>query len=102
MIPDFKTYLKESVWMDIHKQSTGDIERKEDNINNLSQDELFDYLKVHYVTTKYEIDNDHKLIDKENGVSVPFAIPYEASNYGYSISMTFKKKTEKLSHSIVN
>jgi len=30
MIPDFKTYLKESVWSDIHKRSNGEQIRKED------------------------------------------------------------------------
>lgn len=91
MIPDFKTYLKESVWGDVRRRAEGQSIRREDDINNLSQDELFNYLKAHYITTKYEIDNDHKPIDKENGVSVPFAIPYEASNHGYGIYMDFKK-----------
>lgn len=30
MIPDFKTYIKESVWSDIHKRSNGEIIRQED------------------------------------------------------------------------
>ena len=48
MIPDFKTYLKESVWMDIHRRSNGDQERKEDDINNLDLDEFYQYLKSRY------------------------------------------------------
>ena len=31
MIPDFKTYLKESTWNDIRKQSAGTVDRKEDD-----------------------------------------------------------------------
>ena len=45
-----KPYLKlnESVWMDIHKQSTGDIDRKEDDINNFSPNEFWEYLREIY------------------------------------------------------
>ena len=32
MIPDFKTYIKESIWSDIQDRSSGKIERKEDEI----------------------------------------------------------------------
>ena len=35
MIPDFKTYIGESVWADIHKRSTGSKERKEDEFGNI-------------------------------------------------------------------
>ena len=32
MIPDFKTYIGESIWSDIQDRSSGEIERKEDEI----------------------------------------------------------------------
>ena len=32
MIPDFKTYLKESIWTNINKRSEGNLERKEDTL----------------------------------------------------------------------
>jgi hypothetical protein len=48
MIPDFKTYLKESVWADMHRRSNGEIVRKEDDINHLGYDEFFVYLTEHY------------------------------------------------------
>ena len=31
MIPDFKTYIKESVWSDLQKRGSGDVIRKEDD-----------------------------------------------------------------------
>lgn len=40
--------LSESVWMDIHKQSVGDLERKEDNVNLLDIQGLYDYFLKHY------------------------------------------------------
>ena len=48
MIPDFKTYLRESVWSDMEDRGTGDLEKKEDNIDNLTFEEFYDYLKSHY------------------------------------------------------
>ena len=48
MIPDFKTYIKESVWGKILDRSTGETVRKEDDINNLDGDGLTNYLKKHY------------------------------------------------------
>ena len=44
MIPDFKTYLKESVWADIHKRSNGEQVRKEDDINKFNRDEMLEYI----------------------------------------------------------
>lgn len=43
-----KRRVNESVWMDIHKQSTGDIERREDNINLLNINGFCEYLNSHY------------------------------------------------------
>ena len=40
--------LSESVWMDIHKQSAGDTERREDNINLLNIDGFCEYLNSNY------------------------------------------------------
>ena len=44
MIPDFKTYLKESVWGDLRKKSLGQETREEDNVNLLNFDQMYDYL----------------------------------------------------------
>lgn len=61
MIPDFKTYIGESIWADIHKRSNGEQVRKEDSVNNLDMKEFCDYLKDHYEPTDYfnhdEFDN---------------------------------------------
>lgn len=48
MIPDFKTYINESIWSDIQKRSAGDTVRKEDDVNNLDIEEFFAYLTEHY------------------------------------------------------
>ena len=48
MIPDFKTYIKESIWSDMQDRSAGEKIRKEDDINLLDSDGLYDYLNKHY------------------------------------------------------
>lgn len=58
MIPDFKTYLKESVWMDIHKRSTGEAERKEEDINLLDMNSFHKYLCDRYEKTNDYFKND--------------------------------------------
>ena len=59
MIPNFKTYIGESVWSDIHKRSNGDTIRKEDDINNLDIDELEEYLDNRYKLDYFSIECDH-------------------------------------------
>ena len=49
MIPDFKTYIGESVWSDIHKRSNGKTVRKEDDIDFMSAEELYNYIKDTYL-----------------------------------------------------
>ena len=48
MIPDFKTYITESIWSDIQDRSMGKTVRKEDDISNLDYVEFFTYLTEHY------------------------------------------------------
>ena len=50
MIPNFKTYIKESVWGNISKRAEGTLDRKEDNIDNLNGKEFCTYL-----THRYEV-----------------------------------------------
>jgi hypothetical protein len=48
MIPDFKTYIKESHWSEMNRRSQGVIKRKEDDVNNLNLSELYDYIYNNY------------------------------------------------------
>ena len=54
MIPDFKTFIKESIWSDIQDRSSGETERKEDDVNLLDCEELYNYIKTHY-----ELKDEH-------------------------------------------
>ncbi len=48
MIPDFKTYIKESIWSDLQDRSSGEIVRKEDDVDRLGYEDFFVYLTEHY------------------------------------------------------
>lgn len=50
MIPNFKTYINESVWGNISKRAEGTLERKEDLIDRMNNLEFLDYLKENYET----------------------------------------------------
>ena len=56
MIPDFKTYLNESIWSNINKRSEGSVSRKEDDVNNLDIDGLCEYIKGNYETGRHFIE----------------------------------------------
>ena len=48
MIPDFKTFIKESIWSDIQDRSTGETIRKEDDVNHMDFDTFAEYIKDTY------------------------------------------------------
>ena len=48
MIPDFKTYIGESVWGDIRKRGNGTDVKREDDVNLLDRDGLVEYLRKNY------------------------------------------------------
>ena len=50
MIPDFKTYINESIWSDMQDRSAGDVVRKEDDINLMSGEDFCDYLNDNYIS----------------------------------------------------
>ena len=58
MIPDFKTFIKESIWSDIQDSSMGKTVRKEDAVNNLDRNEFYDYLKNKYNKFTHLISKD--------------------------------------------
>ena len=58
MIPDFKTFIEESLWSEIQDRSSGDAIRKEDDVNLLDRDEFYDYLKNKYNKISHMISED--------------------------------------------
>jgi len=67
MIPDFKTYVGESLWSDLQNKSMGKSVRKEDNIDLLDLNEFCNYLRTIYKgmfinDIIYTIEDDNELI----------------------------------------
>ena len=52
--------LSESIWADIYDRSTGETVRKEDDVNLLDMDDMFDYIESHYKTTTSFIISRYK------------------------------------------
>lgn len=48
MIPNFRTYLKESVWGDFRKKSLGQAERMENDVNHMSFDDFTTFITDTY------------------------------------------------------
>ena len=59
VVKSFREFIRESIWSDIQDRNSGEVTRKEDNINLLDIDVFFDYLINHYDTTypKNSLDN---------------------------------------------
>ena len=67
MIPDFKTYIKESAWGEMRRRSAGKIIRKEDDIDLLDKFAFRDYLQSIYDCEKpYDISTDELGVDELN------------------------------------
>ena len=64
MIPDFKTFIKESIWSDIQDRSTGEIIRKEDKVSysTLTDKECTVDLLYKYLIENYEVLGDDQII----------------------------------------
>lgn len=59
MIPDFKTYVGESVWADIHRRSNGSASKKEDYLDDIYNHIISKY-KISYVNmADIEYKNGH-------------------------------------------
>ena len=71
MIPDFKTYIKESLWTDIQHRSAGDTIRREDDINNLDIEGLGEYILDHY-----NIDDGNIFYKDAHGTCIGLSIFY--------------------------
>ena len=85
MIPDFKTFIKESIWSDMQDRSTGNVVRREDDVNLMSGEDFCDYLNDNYISkNKYKIlYSEHSkcihipILNKFIGVLLNLSYDYE-------------------------
>ena len=85
MIPDFKTFIKESIWSDIQDRSAGDTVRKEDDINLMSGEDFCDYLNDNYI-----IKNGRKIMYNEFTKNIFVSI---FATVAYNIAYDYKSNT---------
>ena len=53
MIPDFKTYLSESLWADVQSQASGDTVKKEDDVDLMDIYQFEGFVRKRYETDKF-------------------------------------------------
>ena len=81
MIPDFKTYIKESIWTDIQSRSAGKTIRKEDDINLLDETGLVNYMEKVYMSPN---DDLHIIGDRLNFGTIMISL-FEIDGKYYNI-----------------
>ena len=48
MIKKFEEFIRESIWSDVQDRSSGDVVRKEDDIDFYDREQFFEYLNNNY------------------------------------------------------
>ena len=70
MVPNFKSFIGESLWADAHKKNIGIEARREDDINRLSKDDFFNYINDTYDCLRIE----SQVMIREHYMSIPFFV----------------------------
>ncbi len=104
MIPDFKTYIGESVWNDIRRRSNGTDVKKEDDVDFLEPQAFVEYLRNLYknIDTDFYIFKDLNDIitvptfETELGTKSTWFIEYDCNKKAVYIWKHFLNKEDKL------
>ena len=103
MIPDFKTYLKESVWSDMEDRGTGDSIKIEDDVNLLNAQGFLEYLNDTYEVTdastyiyKYQDDTiSIPIFETDLGTSSTWYLIYDCKDKSIYIWEYFFQHVEQ-------
>ena len=103
MIPDFRTYIGESVWSDMHRRSNGGQERKEDSLDNMSLQGFYDYWRKRYnvIGKTGGAWKDMKCVNHPFKKERIFSTPIEYTHndvfvYTYCIEMSYDYRVEEI------
>jgi len=95
------SHIKENLWADLQDRSSGEITRKEDDVDLLDGDGLYQYLKEHYrmITerTEHEISIDKDSSLQKSEITVPILEKFFNS---VSITLTYRYIKKEISFSI--
>ena len=101
MIPDFKTFIKESIWSDMQDRSAGEIVREEDKfINQMNYDEFFKYIyKVYWPIGNHNDYSIDRFIPRDQLNIVVIQIPLEnrgITKSPYILTIKINKNLDKI------
>ena len=71
--------VKESVWSDMQDRGTGDLAKKEDDVDHLDRNGLYDYLQSHYTL----INPRYKIVNSPSGDSIEVPVFHKITNTEY-------------------
>ena len=96
MIPDFKTYIGESIWRNISQRSEGIKSRKEDNVNRLTSEYMVDFLNDRYDFCDNFRSYDIHYSSAISTINIPVAS--ESMVDERYIEVEYKKDSSKIIH----
>ena len=87
--------LSESIWSDMQDRSTGEIVRKEDDVNLLDRDGFYNYIMEHYKTTTEDVTGPYAIINSDNRDYIAIPIIEDETNTLYKVIIWHFNKDER-------
>ena len=88
--------ITESVWSDIRKQGLGGEVKKEDDINNLDIDGLYEYLKDTYKLSRFGESFSRNVVKiNDETISIPILMEYVPKNMPQTLYFSIKSKNDE-------
>ena len=87
--------LSESIWPDMQDRSTGEIVRKEDDVNLLDRDGFYNYIMEHYKTTTEDVTGPYAIINSDNGDYIAIPILEDETNTLQRVTIWYFNKDER-------
>ena len=92
MVPDFKTYIGESIWGDVQRRGMGVQKKKEDEIEHLGFDGLYDLIRDTYKFPRFPLPLKNETKDGHKYFSIGlFKYLYKI----YRLTVSFKDNVIK-------
>lgn len=95
MIPNFKTYIKESTWGEMRHRSSGAKIRKEDDVNLMDFDDFYQYLQTKYEANDEKCPIAGRLQLQNMDIAEVFTPIEKIGNFYKSLVFEYNKKTNE-------
>ena len=77
--------ITESIWSDMQDRSAGDVVRREDDVNLMSEEDFCDYLNDNYISK-----DGHKIIYADDTKNIFMSILKKHTGFSFSIIYDYK------------